>query len=139
MSNIVETAISANTFNTLVAAVKAAGLVETLSGSGPYTVFAPLDSAFAAVPEATIQSLLRPENKAQLVDILTYHVVSGRISSTDLIKHLTVKSVLGQELMVNAASGVKINGANVVAPDIECDNGIVHVIDAVLMPKVPVA
>ena len=135
MANIVETAVSAGSFKTLVAAVQAAGLVETLSGAGPFTVFAPTDEAFAKIPAATIQSLLTPEGKDQLVGILTYHVVSGKVMAADVVKLKTATTVNGQDVMIDTESGVKVNDANVVTTDIVCDNGVIHVIDTVLMPK----
>ena len=135
-ADLVDTAIKAGSFKTLVAAVKAAGLVETLKGKGPFTVFAPTDDAFAALPAGTVETLLKPENKDQLVNILTYHVLAGAVKSTDISgKKLEVKMVNGQEASVNAIDGVKIDGATVTAADIEADNGIIHVIDAVIIPK----
>jgi uncharacterized surface protein with fasciclin (FAS1) repeats len=133
--NIVETAVGAGTFTTLVAAVEAAGLVETLSGEGPFTVFAPTDEAFAALPEGTVESLLLPENQDQLVAILTYHVVPGAVMSTDLSDGMTATTVQGGDLTVDLSDGVKINDANVVTADIEASNGVIHVIDAVILPS----
>lgn len=134
--DIVETAVGAGTFGTLVAAVQAAGLVDTLKGHGPYTVFAPTDEAFAALPEGTVEALLRPENKDQLVAILTYHVVPARVMSDDIAgKKAQVLTVQGERLDVNARSGVKVNDAKVVAADIEATNGVIHVIDRVLLPQ----
>jgi len=134
--DIVDTAVSAGSFNTLVAAVQAADLVDTLKGDGPFTVFAPTDEAFAALPEGTVESLLLPENKDQLVAILTYHVVSGKVMSGDIAgKKMDVATVNGQSATVDAMSGVMIDGANVVQADIEASNGVIHVIDAVILPK----
>ena len=135
MSNIVETAIAAGSFKTLVAAVQAAGLVETLSGPGPFTVFAPTDDAFAKVPADTIQALLKPEAKAQLTSILTYHVVAGKVLAADVVTLTSTITIQGQSVTVNAEDGVKVDDANVIQTDIVCDNGVIHVIDAVLMPK----
>ncbi|MEM0976484.1 MAG: fasciclin domain-containing protein [Pseudomonadota bacterium] len=133
--DIVDTAISAGSFETLVAAVQAAGLVETLKGEGPFTVFAPTDEAFAALPEGTVESLLLPENKDQLVSILTYHVIPGKVMSGDIAgKSLSVATVEGTEAMVDATDGVKIDEATVVAADVEASNGVIHVIDAVIIP-----
>lgn len=133
--DIVDTAVEAGSFNTLVAAVQAAGLVETLKGEGPFTVFAPTDEAFAALPEGTVDNLLKPENKDQLVAILTYHVVSGKVMSGDLAGTTTVAaSVQGGELNINATDGVMVNDANVVSADIETSNGVIHVVDKVLLP-----
>ena len=135
-ADIVETAVGAGTFTTLVAAVEAAGLVETLKGEGPFTVFAPTDEAFAALPAGTVDTLLLPENKDQLVAILTYHVVPGKVMSADLAgKELAVATVNGAEVAIDATDGVSVNGANVVTADIEASNGVVHVIDAVIMPQ----
>ena len=134
--DIVDTAISAGQFNTLVAAVQAAGLVETLKGEGPFTVFAPTDEAFASLPEGTVDNLLKPENQDQLVAVLTYHVVPGKVMSTDIAgKSLEVESVQGSALSVDATSGVTVDGATVVAADIETDNGVIHVIDKVVLPE----
>lgn len=133
--NIVETAVGAGSFKTLVAAVKAAGLVETLSGDGPFTVFAPTDEAFAKLPEGTVESLLKPENKQKLIDILTYHVVSGRVYSSDAVAAKTAKTLQGSSLTVNVGeSGATINNAGLVSTDIDSSNGVIHVIDSVLMP-----
>lgn len=133
--NIVETAVEAGSFGTLVAAVKAAGLVETLAEGGPFTVFAPTDEAFAKLPKGTVESLLKPENKDKLIAILTYHVVSGEVTSANVIKVKTAKTVQGQDLAVTFADGeVMINNANVVKADITAGNGVIHVIDTVLLP-----
>jgi uncharacterized surface protein with fasciclin (FAS1) repeats len=133
--NIVDTAVSAGNFNTLVAAVKAADLVETLTGTGPFTVFAPTDEAFAALPAGTVDDLLKPENKAKLAEILTYHVVSGKVMSTDLSDGMTPKTVNGKPVTIHTEGGVKVNEATVSTADIDTDNGVIHVIDAVLLPK----
>jgi len=135
-ADIVDTAADAGSFNTLVAAVKAAGLVETLKGEGPFTVFAPTDDAFAALPEGTLDDLLKPENKDQLVDILTYHVVPGRVMSSDISgKQLGVETVQGSTVDINAMSGVNIDDATVTQADIETSNGVIHVIDKVILPN----
>jgi len=135
-ADIVETAVSAGQFNTLVAAVEAAGLVEVLKGDGPFTVFAPTDEAFAALPEGTVEDLLKPENKDKLVAILTYHVVPGKVMSGDIAgQTLEVASVEGSSLSINATDGVKIDNANVVSADIETSNGVIHVIDTVVLPN----
>ena len=136
-ADIVDTAVSAKQFNTLVAAVQAAGLVDTLKGEGPFTVFAPTDDAFAALPDGTVESLLKPENKDKLVAILTYHVVPAKVMSGDIAgKKLMVASVQGGNLDVNATGGsVMINNAKVIGADVEASNGVIHVIDTVLLPK----
>ena len=134
--DIVDTAVSAGQFNTLVAAVEAADLVSTLKGDGPFTVFAPTDEAFAALPEGTVENLLKPENKEQLIAVLTYHVVSGKIMSSDIAgTKAMVESVQGSELDVDATNGVTVDGATVVSADIETDNGVIHVIDRVVLPQ----
>ena len=134
--DIVDTAVSAGQFNTLVAAVEAADLVTTLKGDGPFTVFAPTDEAFAALPEGTVENLLKPENKEQLISVLTYHVVAGKIMSSDIAGTTAmVESVQGSELDVNATNGVTVDGASVVTADIETDNGVIHVIDRVVLPQ----
>jgi len=133
--NIVETAIEAGSFKTLVAAVTAAGLAETLQGDGPFTVFAPTDEAFAKIPAETLTDLLKPENKQKLAGILTYHVVSGKVLAADASKLTTAKTVNGQEIKIDATSGVKINNATVTTADVEASNGVIHIIDAVLMPS----
>tara|TARA_B110000438_G_scaffold166796_1_gene159532 strand:- start:4210 stop:4695 length:486 start_codon:yes stop_codon:yes gene_type:complete len=134
--DIVDTAIAAGQFNTLVAAVQAADLVDTLKGDGPFTVFAPTDDAFAALPMGTVEDLLKPENKAQLVAVLTYHVVPGKIMSSDIAgKTMDVATVQGGELSVDATDGVKVDNATVVAADIETSNGVIHVIDQVVLPN----
>ncbi len=133
--NIVETAVSNGSFNTLVAAVKAAGLVETLSGTGPFTVFAPTDAAFAALPTGTIDTLVKPESKETLTGILTYHVVAGKVMSSDLTDGMTATTVNGQSLTIHLTDGkVMVNGAEVIIADVDTDNGVIHAINAVLMP-----
>lgn len=135
-ADIVDTAVAAKSFTTLVAAVKAAGLVETLKSDGPFTVFAPTDAAFSKLPAATIADLLKPENKAKLASILTYHVVSGRVMAADVVKLSKAKTVNGQEVSIKIVDGkVMVNGATVVATDIDCGNGVIHVIDSVILPK----
>jgi uncharacterized surface protein with fasciclin (FAS1) repeats len=133
--DIVETAVDAGSFKTLVAAVKAAGLVDTLKGKGPFTVFAPTDAAFQKLPAGTLETLLKPENKDKLVAILTYHVVAGDVKAADVVKLTSAKTVQGHPVTIDAADGVKINDAKVVQADIACGNGVIHVIDAVLIPK----
>jgi uncharacterized surface protein with fasciclin (FAS1) repeats len=135
-ADIVDTAVAAGNFKTLVAAVQAAGLVDTLKGTGPFTVFAPTDEAFAKLPAGTVDDLLKPENKDKLVAILTYHVVPGKVMAADVSgKETMAKSVQGGEITVNGTDGVKVDGATVVQADIVADNGVIHVIDAVIMPK----
>jgi len=136
-ADIVDTAVAAGNFKTLVAAVQAAGLVQTLKSPGPFTVFAPTDAAFAALPAGTVDSLLKPQNKAKLVAILTYHVVPGKILSSDIAgKQVTPKTVEGQTLDIDATGKtVKVNNATVTHADILADNGVIHVIDKVLMPE----
>ncbi len=134
--DIVDTAVGAGKFNTLVAAVKAAGLVETLKGSGPFTVFAPTDEAFSNLPEGTVATLLKPENKEKLQAILTYHVVPGSVMAADVVKLNKAKTVQGQDVAIKVDGGkVKVNGANVIATDIKCSNGVIHIIDAVILPS----
>lgn len=134
--DIVDTAVEAGSFGTLVAAVQAAGLVDTLKGDGPFTVFAPTDEAFAALPEGTVETLLKPENKDQLVAILTYHVVPSKVMSGEIAgKTAKVLTVEGERLSVDARNGVKVDGAKVVAADVEASNGVIHVIDKVLIPE----
>jgi transforming growth factor-beta-induced protein len=134
--DIVDTAVAAGSFNTLVAAVKAAGLVDTLKGPGPFTVFAPTDEAFAKLPPGTVEDLLKPENKAKLQAILTYHVVAGRIMAKDVVKLHSAKTVNGEKVSVKSSMGsVMVDNAKVVKTDIVCSNGVIHVIDTVLLPK----
>ena len=135
-ADIVQTAVDAGSFNALVSAVKAAGLVETLQGAGPFTVFAPTDEAFARLPAGTVENLLKPENKSKLVAILTYHVVPGKVMSKDLTgKKTMAKSVEGSQIEVDATNGVRVDSAKVVKADIEASNGVIHVIDTVIMPQ----
>lgn len=133
--DIVDIAVEAGSFTTLVAAVQAAGLVDTLKGDGPFTVFAPTDEAFAALPEGTVESLLLPENRDTLVAVLTYHVVPGKVMSTDLSEGLTAATVQGGEVTITLDGGPKVDGANIVSADIEASNGVIHVIDAVILPQ----
>lgn len=134
--NIVETAVNHGSFNTLVTAVKAAELVDTLSGKGPFTVFAPLDDAFAALPEGTVETLVKPENKEKLQGILTYHVIAGKVMSSDLTDGMKAKTVNGEEVTIHLKDGkVLVNGAEVVLADVETDNGVVHAINKVIMPS----
>jgi transforming growth factor-beta-induced protein len=133
--DIVDTAVGAGSFKTLVAAVQAAGLVETLKGPGPFTVFAPTDEAFAKLPAGTVESLLKPENKEKLVAVLTYHVVPGKVMAADVVKLSEAPTVQGAKAKVKVVNGsVMIDGAKVVKPDIETSNGVIHVIDAVILP-----
>jgi uncharacterized surface protein with fasciclin (FAS1) repeats len=130
--DIVDTAVAAGSFNTLVSAVEAAGLVDTLKGEGPFTVFAPTDEAFAKIPEDQIQALLA--NKTQLTEVLTYHVVAGSVMSSDLENGMMVETLQGGDLSINTTDGVMVNDAKVVQADIVCTNGVIHAIDTVLMP-----
>lgn len=134
--DIVATAVAAGSFKTLAAALQAAGLVETLQSKGPFTVFAPTDEAFAKLPKGTVEELLKPENKEKLTSVLTYHVVAGRVMAKDVIGLESAKTVNGQSLSVLVKDGaVRIDGANVVKTDIVCSNGVIHVIDSVVLPK----
>ena len=134
--DIVDTAASAGSFNTLVTAVKAADLVDTLKGAGPFTVFAPTDEAFAKLPAGTLEDLLKPENKGKLQAILTYHVVQGKVLAADVSGIKSAKTVNGSDLSVKVEEGtVMIDNAKVTKADIECSNGVIHVIDTVLLPK----
>ena len=134
--DIVDTTVAAGSFGTLAAALKAAGLVETLKGKGPFTVFAPTDAAFAKLPAGTVENLLKPENKAQLTKILTYHVVAGSVKAADVVKLTEAKTVQGQSVKIMVKGGkVSVDGANVTATDIAASNGVIHVIDSVIMPK----
>ena len=134
--DIVDTAVSAGSFNTLVAAVKAAGLVDTLKGAGPFTVFAPTDEAFAKLPAGTVDELLKPENHDKLVAILTYHVVPGKVVAKDVVKLHEARTVNGKELKITTEGGkVMVDNANVVKTDIGCSNGVIHVIDSVILPN----
>lgn len=134
--DIVDTAAEAGTFNTLIAAVQAAGLGEVLKGDGPFTVFAPTDEAFAKLPAGTLESLLKPENKEQLKAILTYHVVAGKVTAADVVKLASARTVQGQSVAIAVdGANVAVDNANVVKADIEASNGVIHVIDAVILPK----
>lgn len=134
--DIVDTAVAAGSLKTLAAALQAAGLIETLKGPGPFTVFAPTDEAFAKLPAGTLDSLLEPANKEKLVAILTYHVVSGKILAAQVVKMNSAKTVNGQSISISATGGtVRVDTAKVVNTDIVCSNGVIHVIDSVLMPK----
>lgn len=134
--DIVDTAVEAGQFKTLAAALEAAGLVETLKGDGPFTVFAPTDEAFAKLPAGTLESLLKPENKDKLRRILTYHVVSGDVRAADVVKLQSAKAVSGDAITVKVKDGkVQVDNANVTKTDIQASNGVIHVIDAVILPK----
>ena len=133
--DIVDTAVEAGSFKTLAAALKAADLIETLKGKGPFTVFAPTDEAFAKLPEGTVETLLKPENKAKLAAILTYHVVAGKVEAKDAVKLKSAKTVNGASFKITASdAGVMVDKAKVVKTDIQCSNGVIHVIDSVIMP-----
>jgi uncharacterized surface protein with fasciclin (FAS1) repeats len=135
-SDIVDTAVAAGSFKTLAAALKAADLVDTLKGPGPFTVFAPTDEAFAKLPPGTLDSLLKPENKSKLQGVLTYHVVSGRVGSDKVATLTSAKTVQGAEIKISQSAGnVMVNGAKVVKTDVACSNGVIHVIDSVLLPQ----
>jgi uncharacterized surface protein with fasciclin (FAS1) repeats len=138
MADIVDTAVASGTFKTLVAAVQAADLVDTLKGAGPFTVFAPTDDAFAKLPKGTVEGLLK--DKPKLIAVLTYHVVSGAVKAADVVVHKNITTLQGQDLKIDAAKwhlhkSVKVNDSNIVKVDIEADNGVIHVIDKVLLPK----
>lgn len=134
--DIVDVAVAAGDFNTLAAALTAADLVDTLKGDGPFTVFAPTDAAFAALPEGTVEMLLKPENRDQLVSVLTYHVVAGKVPAADVVSLSSATTVNGADVAIKVIDGsVKINNANVVATDIGASNGIIHVIDTVILPN----
>jgi uncharacterized surface protein with fasciclin (FAS1) repeats len=134
--DIVETAVANGSFKTLAAALQAAGLVDTLKGKGPFTVFAPTDAAFAKLPAGTVENLLKPENKDQLTAVLTYHVVPGKVESKDVVKLSEAKTVQGQSLKIQASGGaVMVDGAKVLTTDIACSNGVIHVIDSVVLPR----
>jgi uncharacterized surface protein with fasciclin (FAS1) repeats len=134
--DIVDVAVDNGSFKTLVAAVQAAGLVETLKGEGPFTVFAPTDEAFAKLPDGTVDSLLQPENKDKLVAVLTYHVLAGKVMAADAMKVNKAKTVQGQDISISAEMGnVMINNAKVIGADVKASNGVIHVIDTVLLPK----
>jgi uncharacterized surface protein with fasciclin (FAS1) repeats len=134
--DIVDTAVAAGQFNTLAAALKAAGLVDTLKGPGPFTVFAPTDEAFAKLPKGTVEDLLKPENKAKLAAVLTYHVVPGKVMAADVVKVTQATTVQGGAIKVSAAGGkVMVDNATVVKTDIAASNGVIHVIDSVILPN----
>jgi uncharacterized surface protein with fasciclin (FAS1) repeats len=132
MANIIDTATNNGSFTTLVAAIQAAGLVDTLKGPGPFTVFAPTDEAFKKLPAGTVEALLK--DPAKLKKILTYHVVSGKVLAADVVKLKTAKTVEGSDVKIDASNGVKINDAKVATADVAADNGVIHVIDTVLIP-----
>jgi len=132
MKNLVETAVEAGNFKTLVRAVQEAGLVDTLSSEGPFTVFAPTDEAFSKLPDGTIENLLN--DKEKLTEILTYHVVPNKVMSNQVINIKNAKTVNGKDININTENGVKIDNATVIKPDIECSNGVIHIIDEVLLP-----
>jgi uncharacterized surface protein with fasciclin (FAS1) repeats len=131
--DIVDTAVAAGSFKTLATALQAAGLVETLKGAGPFTVFAPTDEAFAKLPAGTLDALLK--DKAKLTAVLTYHVVAGKVMAADVVKLKEAKTVQGGSIKIDTAKGVKVDNANVVKTDIACSNGVIHVIDSVILPK----
>ena len=134
--DIVDTAVSAGKFNTLAKALQAAGLVDALKGKGPFTVFAPTDGAFAKLPPGTLDDLLKPENKEKLTKILTYHVVAGKVMAKDVMKMQSAKTMNGEDVQISTRGGkVYVNDAQVVQPDVKASNGVIHVIDTVLMPK----
>ena len=135
-TDIVDTAVAAGSFNTLAAALKAAGLVDTLKGAGPFTVFAPTDDAFAKLPKGTVESLLQPANKQKLIAVLTYHVVPGKVTAADVVKLDSAKTVQGQSVDIQVDGGkVKVDGATVVKADVMASNGVIHVIDTVILPS----
>ncbi len=133
--DVVDTAVAAGSFKTLAKALAAADLVSTLKGPGPFTVFAPTDEAFAKLPAGTLESLLKPENKAQLRRILTYHVVAGKVMAADVVKMPSAKAVSGDTITIATRGGVTVDGAHVAKTDIVASNGVIHVIDAVILPK----
>jgi uncharacterized surface protein with fasciclin (FAS1) repeats len=134
--DIVDTAVAAGNFKTLAAALQAAGLVETLKGDGPFTVFAPTDEAFAKLPAGTVENLLKPENREKLIAVLTYHVVAGKVTAAQVTKLKTARTVQGSEVTIMTSGGkVKVDNANVVKTDIAASNGVIHVIDTVIMPR----
>lgn len=134
--DIVDTAVAAGSFKTLAAALKAADLVDALKGDGPFTVFAPTDEAFAKLPEGTVDTLLKPENKDKLTAILTYHVAKGKAMAADVVALSSLETLNGQRIEIKVTDeGVMLNNAKVVKTDIECSNGVIHVVDAVLLPK----
>ncbi|MCA9027759.1 MAG: fasciclin domain-containing protein [Planctomycetaceae bacterium] len=133
-ADIVDTAVQNGSFRTLITAVQAAGLVETLKVVGPFTVFAPTDEAFAKLPSGTVENLLKPENKDQLVAILTYHVIPGRVPANQVVTMSGATTVNGQRIDISTEEGVHVDGAKVIATDVDCSNGIIHVIDSVILP-----
>jgi len=134
--DIVDTAVAAGSFNTLAAALKAAGLVDTLKSEGPFTVFAPTDEAFAKLPAGTVEDLLKPENKAKLTAILTYHVVPGSVMASKVVTLKSAKTVNGQDVTIEVEGGtVMVDGAKVIKTDVEATNGVIHVIDSVILPR----
>ena len=133
--DIIDTALSVGNFSTLAAALGAAGLVETLKGDGPFTVFAPTDEAFSKIPSEKLSELLQPENKERLVAILTYHVLSGRVTADEVTNLESATSLQGQTLKISTKDGIKINDASVLTPDVQATNGVIHIIDAVLIPS----
>lgn len=133
--DIVDTAVGAGSFKTLAAALQAGGLIDALKGSGPFTVFAPTDAAFAKLPAGTVETLLKPENHDKLVAILKYHVVAGKVTSDQVVKLSDAATLQGHKLVITTDGGVKINGVNVVSVDVQATNGVIHVVDAVLLPK----
>ena len=133
--DVVDVAVENGSFTTLVAAVKAAGLVDTLKGKGPFTIFAPTDAAFSKLPDGTVEMLLKPENKEKLTAVLTYHVVAGKIMAKEVAKLDSAKTLQGQSVMIKTNMGVMVNDANVMMPDVKASNGVIHVIDTVLLPK----
>ncbi len=132
MADVIDTAVNAGSFSTLVTAIKAAGLVETLKGAGPFTVFAPTDEAFAKLPEGTVEGLLKDLPK--LKKILTYHVVSGKVMAAEVVKMKSAKTVEGSNVKIDASNGVKVNDSTVTTADVAADNGVIHIIDTVLLP-----
>ena len=132
MADVVDTAVNAGSFSTLVSAIKAAGLVETLKGKGPFTVFAPTDEAFAKLPSGTVEGLLKDLPK--LKQILTYHVVAGKVMAADVVKLKSAKTVEGSDVKIDASNGVKVNNSTVTTPDVAADNGVIHIVDTVLLP-----
>ncbi len=132
--DIIDTAVAAGSFNTLAAALTAAGLIDTLKGEGPFTVFAPTDAAFAARPAGTVEDLLKPENKDKLIAILTYHVVAGKVMAADVVKLTSARTVQGSSVKIDASNGVKVDNAKVVKADVMASNGVIHVIDTVILP-----
>ena len=133
--DVVDVTVENGSFTTLVAAVKAAGLVDTLKGKGPFTIFAPTDAAFSKLPDGTVEMLLKPENKEKLTAVLTYHVVAGKIMAKEVAKLDSAKTLQGQSVMIKTNMGVMVNDANVMMPDVKASNGVIHVIDTVLLPK----